>query len=118
MMLRWSESQKSRRDGGVTEWAVRSSGGFLLPAGEQIGGLQQERLLGVDALQHAQKIGAAIWAGACVGEMSDGSIFASWVGYEWVRADCAYGPKEVCVQALRFSGQIEVVNRVFANLLV
>ena len=67
-------------------------GRFSSAARVQIGRLEARALLGADALQHAEKIGTAIWADACVGEMNDGSVFTSWVGYEWVRADCTYGP--------------------------
>ena len=112
------ESQKSRRDAGVTESPAGCWGSFLLLVHALIGRFDERLLLGVDALQDAEKIGAAVWTCASVCKVNDGSIFASWIGYERVGADCAYGPEEIGVQALSFSWQIEVVNRVFVDELV
>src|SRR5580693_8399729 len=70
---------------------------FLLPRGCWSGGLKRRILLGVDALEDTKKIGAAVWPCARVGEVNDGSVFAGWVGYEWVRTYCAYGPEEIGV---------------------
>ena len=112
------ESQKSRRDAGVTESPAECWGSFLLQVHALIGRFDERLLLGVDALQDAEKIGAAVWPCASICEVNDGSIFSSSVGYERVGADCAYGPEEIGVQALSFSWQIEVVNRVFADLFV
>ena len=93
----WSESQKSRRDAGGTEWTAARLGRVLLLLVVLIGWLDARLLLGVDALQDAEKIGSAIRACPGIGEMNDGSIFASRVGYERVGADCAYGPEEISV---------------------
>ena len=82
-----------------------------------IGRFDARLLLRADALEDAEEIGAAVWSCAGVGEMNDGSL-ATWVGDEWIRASGAYSPQKIGVQALRFGWQIEIVHRVFADLLV
>src|ERR1700756_3084004 len=114
----WS---KVKRVGGTPALRNRLAGcwgSFLLQVHAQIGRFDERLLLGVDALQDAEKIGAAIWPSASICKVNDGSIFARWVGHERVGADCAYGPEKIGVQALSFSWQIEVVNRVFVDELV
>jgi hypothetical protein len=89
--LRLNKSQKSRRDAGVTEWPARAPCSFLLLVDVLIGWLDALLLLGVESLEDAKEIGAAVWSCAGVCEMNDGSL-ATGVGHEWIRARGAYCP--------------------------
>lgn len=90
---------------------------FLLLVNVLVGRFDARLLLCADSLEDTEKIGAAVWSGSGVCEMNDGSL-ATWVGDEWIRASGAYGPKKIGVQALRFGWQVEIMHRVFADLLV
>ncbi len=98
MICRLRKSQKSRRDAlrcsgqaGVTELTARPLDSFLLLLGVLIGWFDALLLLGVDSLEDAKEIGAAVWSCAGVGEMNDGSL-ATGVGDERIRASRAYRP--------------------------